>query len=121
MPLLTRRATDNLLRRIYETGGMTESMEADINRLRADFDEREGILRRYGEVSDAEDTDEYEYKEFEREDTRDYKAEYDALKQRYIDRFFEGDPAGAEKDTQLIVEEKEPEGNPEITYDDLFE
>lgn len=66
--LLSKTGIDNILRRIMETGGMTESMEKfkqvelDVARLRADFDERAGILDRYGETYDGED-EEYDYRE----------------------------------------------------------
>lgn len=41
MAILTKRGMDKILRRIMETGGLTEDMEKDIDRLRSDFDERE--------------------------------------------------------------------------------
>lgn len=66
MALLTKTGVENLLRRIMETGGLTEAMSDDIQRLRDDFDEREGILNRYGESYDGED-DEYEWREREAE------------------------------------------------------
>lgn len=50
---------EKILRRIMESGGMTEDMERDVERLKDDFDEREGILKRYGETYDGEDQDEY--------------------------------------------------------------
>jgi hypothetical protein len=78
-----------------ESGGMTEDMERDVERLKDDFDEREGILKRYGETYDGEDQDEYEYSERDdvniytpREEEKDWKKEYDDLKARYMDRFF---------------------------------
>ena len=55
MAILTKTGMDKILRRIMETGGLTEDMERDIDRLRSDFDEREGMLRRYGETYDGED------------------------------------------------------------------
>lgn len=66
MALLTKTGVENLLRRIMETGGLTESMSDDIQRLRDDFAEREGILNRYGESYDGED-EEYEWREREPE------------------------------------------------------
>ena len=41
MAILTKRGMDKILRRIMETGGLTEDMEKDIDRLSSDFDERE--------------------------------------------------------------------------------
>jgi hypothetical protein len=86
---------EKILRRIMESGGMTEDMEQDIERLRDDFDEREGILKRYGETYDGEDRDEYDYSERDginiytpKEEEKDWKQEYDNLKERYMNRFF---------------------------------
>ena len=92
MAILTRSGMEKILRRIMESGGMTEDMEQDIERLKDDFDEREGILKRYGETYDGEDRDEYDYSE--RDDINIYtpkeekKQEYDNLKERYMNRFF---------------------------------
>lgn len=93
MAILTRSGMEKILRRIMESGGMSEDMEQDIERLKDDFDEREGILKRYGETYDGEDRDEYDYSE--RDDIniytpeeKDWKQEYDNLKERYMNRFF---------------------------------
>lgn len=95
MAILTRSGMEKILRHIMESGGMTEDMERDVERLKDDFDEREGILKRYGETYDGEDQDEYEYSERDdvniytpREEEKDWKKEYDDLKARYMDRFF---------------------------------
>lgn len=95
MAILTRSGMEKILRRIMESGGMTEDMEQDIERLRDDFDEREGILKRYGETYDGEDRDEYDYSERDginiytpKEEEKDWKQEYDNLKERYMNRFF---------------------------------
>lgn len=108
MAILTRSGFEKLARRIMETGGMTEQMEVDVKRLKDDFDEREGLLRKYGETYDGEDRDEYEWAEREQElkydpqDTTvlaetsvnaiDYEKEYKQLRQRYLDRFFGKEP-----------------------------
>lgn len=95
MAILTRSGMEKILRRIMESGGMSEDMEQDIERLRDDFDEREGILKRYGETYDGEDRDEYDYSERDdiniytpKEEEKDWKQEYDNLKERYMNRFF---------------------------------
>ncbi len=95
MAILTRSGMEKILRRIMESGGMTEDMERDVERLKDDFDEREGILKRYGETYDGEDRDEYDYSERDdinvytpKEEEKDWKQEYDNLKERYMDRFF---------------------------------
>lgn len=95
MAILTRSGMEKILRRIMESGGMTEDMERDVERLRDDFEEREGILKRYGETYDGEDRDEYDYSERDdiniytpKEEEKDWKQEYDNLKERYMNRFF---------------------------------
>lgn len=95
MAILTRSGMEKILRRIMESGGMTEDMEQDIERLIDDFDEREEILKRYGETYDGEDRDEYDYSERDdiniytpKEEEKDWKQEYDNLKERYMNRFF---------------------------------
>ena len=95
MAILTRSGMEKILRRIMESGGMTEDIEQDIERLKDDFDEREGILKRYGETYDGEDRDEYDYSERDginiytpKEEEKDWKKEYDNLKERYMNRFF---------------------------------
>lgn len=95
MAILTRSGMEKILRRIMESGGMTEDMERDVERLKDDFDEREGILKIYGETYDGEDRDEYDYSERDdiniytpKEEEKDWKQEYDNLKERYMNRFF---------------------------------
>ncbi len=95
MAILTRSGMEKILRRIMESGGMTEDMERDVERLKDDFEEREGILKRYGETYDGEDRDEYVYSERDdinvytpKEEEKDWKQEYDNLKERYMNRFF---------------------------------
>lgn len=136
--LLTRRGMDKILRRIMETGGMTEDMEKDVRRLRDDFDEREGELRRYGEVYDGEeDIDEYEYngRVYEeridsndtseiftpREEEKDWKQEYEALKQRYLDAFTgRKDREEFEDIMEDTEEDVKRDGTPQ-TFDELLE
>lgn len=98
MAILTRSGMTKILRRIMESGGMTEDMEEDVRRLQDDFDEREGILRKYGETYDGEDRDEYEFSERDgtsiytpREEDKladDWRIKYEEMKKRYLDRFF---------------------------------
>lgn len=90
MALLTKNGYNNVLTRIWETGGLTKDMEGDLERLKADFDEREGMLRKYGEVYDGEDRDEYEF--IEKISNDDWKGKYEEMKERYKNRFFRGEP-----------------------------
>lgn len=141
MAILTKTGMDKILRRIMETGGITEDMEIDVDRIRSDFDEREGILRRYGETYNGEDMDEYEWKERDesqedsdrddkdiytpREEAKDYedwRGRYEEMRQRYLDRFFGGRDEGEEY--QEIMSETEEDvrrdGEPQ-TFDELLE
>lgn len=142
MAILTKTGMDKILRRIMETGGLTEDMERDIDRLRSDFDEREGMLRRYGETYDGEDMDEYEWRgrddesredsdrddkdiytpREEAKDYEDWRGRYEEMRQRYLDRFFGGRDEGEEY--QEIMSETEEDvrrdGEPQ-TFDELLE
>lgn len=124
MAILTKTGMDKILRRIMETGGITEDMEIDVDRIRSDFDEREGILRRYGETYNGEDMDEYEWKERDesQEDYEDWRGRYEEMRQRYLDRFFGGRGEGEEY--QEIMSETEEDvrrdGEPQ-TFDELLE
>lgn len=129
MAILTRSGMEKILRRIMESGGMAEDMEQDIERLKDDFDEREGILKRYGETYDGEDQDEYEYSGRDdiniytpREEEKDWKKEYDDLKARYMDRFF--GTSEVEEDFNDTIEETEEDvkRDGEVqTFDELLE
>lgn len=105
MALLTRRSMENVLRRIWDTGGLTPDMENDLKRLQDDFDEREGILRKYGEVYDGEDKAEYDWVETRtaaEAQSTNWEERYSQLKQQYMDRFF-----GSNRitDTDTVIED----------------
>lgn len=123
MALLTRKGVNTILRRIMETGGLSDAMENDIKRLQDDFDEREGMLKNYGEVYDGEDKDEYDF--VPRESTtleggEDYKSKYEDMKQKYLDRFFGG--VGNEVEDVMEEQEKDVKRDAEEqTFDSLFE
>lgn len=128
MALMTKKAMDTLLKRIMETGGLTEDMEKDIERLRGDFDEREGILKKYGEEYDGEN-DEYEFTENVSRETlsNEWEEKYKELKQRYIDRFFGGIEEGNEGEKgegeEIKEEQKEDikKDGEDLSFDNLFE
>lgn len=130
MAILTKTGMDKILRIIMETGGLTEDMERNIDRLRSDFDEREGILRRYGETYDGEDMDEYEWRgrddesreDSDRDDNEDWRGRYEEMRQRYLDRFFGGRDEGEEY-REIMRETEEDvsrDGEPQ-TFDELLE
>lgn len=145
MAILTKAGFNKLMSRIFETGGLSEAMEKDIERLKVDFDEREGMLRRYGEVYDGEDRDEYdwtpndEYRLEERdsgtegsmedtdevftprEEEKDWKQEYENLSRRYINRFMGGDVARIDEEIKNDTEEDVIRDGEKQTFEELFE
>lgn len=132
MAILTKTGMNKILRRIMETGGLTPDMEVDIQRLRDDFDERESILKKYGETYDGEGIDEYEYtgrdtdeiytpKE-EEKDAKEWRTKYEEMKARYLDRFFGGvnNDKKFEETMNETRENVERDGEPQ-TFDELLE
>lgn len=125
MALLTKSGFKSLLTRLWDSGGLTEDMETDLKRLQDDFDEREGMLRKFGEVYDGEDKDEYEYTARETSG-EDWEAKYNDMKNRYVSRFFNGEETRADGDaddfkTVLDAQEDDVQrdGSPQ-TFDDLL-
>lgn len=117
----TRQAYEELLARLMASGELTPDMEEDFRRLKDELDEREGILARYGETYDGENK-EYDWKPREeevvdtpKENTIDWKARYDEMKQRYIDRFM-----GRVKEENLRDLREDEGRKEEVVYEDLF-
>lgn len=118
----TKEEHENLLREIAETGGDTPTMLELLQKLRDDFDDREGMLRKYGEEKDRKDPvgeqqeDEKirnESKEDNAEDNgmrRDPmetvpKADYEELRRQYIERFFGGEPTKEERPREKTIDD----------------
>ena len=132
MAILTKTGMNKILRRIMETGGLTPDMEEDIQRLRDDFDERESILKKYGETYDGEGIDEYEYTgrdtdeiytpKKEEKDAKEWRTKYEEMKARYLDRFFGGvnNDKKFEETMNETRENVERDGEPQ-TFDELLE
>lgn len=85
--ILSKKGLEILLERIMSSGELTPQMETDIQRLKDDYDERMGILSKYGESYDGED-EEYDFIEREMPDYEGAIAERDKYKKAYFDRFF---------------------------------
>ena len=123
----TRRAYEELLSRLMASGELTPDMEEDFRRLKDELDEREGMLARYGETYDGENK-EYDWKPREeevvdtpKENTIDWKARYDEMKQRYIDRFMGRVKEENLRDLREDLSRGEDEGRKEeVVYEDLF-
>lgn len=132
MAILTRSGMTKILRRIMESGGMSDDMEEDVRRLQDDFDEREGILRKYGETYDGEDRDEYEFSERDgtsiytpREEDKladDWRIKYEEMKKRYLDRFFGTDEIEDDyfETMRKTREDVKRDGEPQ-SFDELLE
>lgn len=121
--MLSITGINKILRRIMETGGLTPAMEEDIKKLQDEFNEREGILKQYGETFDGEDVEEYEFKGKEVEASDEYKSKYEELHQRYLDRFFGGVKEGIDEDLEQeneMLEGQEEIDESEETIDGLF-
>lgn len=142
---MTKEEHENLLKEIANSGGDTANMLKLLQRLRDDFDEREGMLKRYGEERDKErpEGEEKEYdrlkeesKEDDKEDggerrgaygdrprgrneLRDYvsRDEYDRLKRDYIERFFSS-PREAEEDQDEDI--RKDSRSDKMSFDELF-
>ena len=121
MALLTGKGMETILRRIMDKSDIEdEEMIADIERLRSDFSEREGILKNYGDVSEGDD--DYEFIEKTREDGDGWKEKYNRLRKQYTDRFFGS--SDVKEDFEEImdetVEDVERDGTVQ-TIDELLE
>ena len=104
MALLTGKGMESILRRIMDKSDIEdEEMIADIERLRSDFSEREGILKNYGDVSEGDD--DYEFAEKPREDGDGWKEKYNRLRKQYTDRFFGN--SDVKEDFEEIMDETE--------------
>lgn len=102
MALLTGKGMESILRRIMDKSDIEdEEMLADIERLRSDFSEREGILKNYGDVSEGDD--DYEFVEKSRENGDGWKEKYNRLRKQYTDRFFGN--SDVKKDFENIMDE----------------
>lgn len=129
--MLTKDEYYGLLKKIMETGGLSEAMEEDIQKLKDDYDEREGMLSKENvsrETSTDEGVEENADKgtgelEVKGEETIDWKSKYDEsaknydeLKRRYTERFFSSGDEAVEEN----VKDTKRDGT-EQTFEDLWE
>lgn len=122
--MLTKKGIQKILRRIMETGGMTEDMENDIKRLQDELDEREGLLKKYGKSEyERDDLDEYDFEEIKHEDGYDteeikkWRDKYNDLREKYLDRFFGKEHEEIMRETREDIRlDDEPQ-----TFDELLE
>lgn len=121
---MTKDEHEALLRRIAETGGATPEMLDDIQKLRDEYDEREGMLKRYGETYDGENREredsapegrrDGDKEEVSREDI-DWRGKYEEIRKKYIDRFFSSPEKAKEEQEEDVTKDGES-----MTYEELF-
>lgn len=122
MALLTKTGMTGVLKKIMESGELTEEMEESIERLKNDFEEREGILGKYGQPYD-EEAEEYDYVyKTEPDETEDWQKKYSDMKAKYVDRFFGGKEV--KEDFEEIIDETVDDVKQDgeiLTFDELLE
>lgn len=118
--MLSREEVYDLMRRIAETGGLTPEMERDLEKVKDEFDEREGELERYRERYNGEDSSPKEKDKDDRVERSEYeklKDDYENLRTRYRERFWGRVSEDVIEDTE---EDVKRDGEVQ-TYEDLFE
>ena len=86
-----------IIERIADSGGLDDDMLSDLKKLKDELDEREGMLKKYGETYDGEDW---------RDRATRAERERDEIRKKYRDRFL----YGAEKKAEEVEDEKETDG-----------
>lgn len=114
--MLSKDEHENLLKAIADSGGDTANMLDLMQKLRDDYDEREGMLAKYGETRDGEDAEGKDEERTEGETKVDWRAKYDDLEKRYKERFFTTREEVKEEQTEDIKEDGK-----EYEYEKLFE
>lgn len=117
-----------LMGRIFETGGLTEDMEKDLKALKDELDERDGMLRHYGESADGE-RDAAPPSEIQKEEEeenwegqyREMVDKYNNLKERFKSNLFSPSDDESEfgpEDNQEA--DAEPDKYQGLTVEQLF-
>lgn len=109
---MTKDEVYALLDKAFDSGGLTDSMGEDLRRIKDSFDEREGMLTRYGEYKDGIWT---EFERVNKADFDDISTAYEELKTRYKDLVLNGP-----RDTLAEVITEEGSAPPITTFNDLF-
>ena len=86
-----------IIERIADSGGLDDDMLSDLKKLKDELDEREGMLKKYGETYDGEDW---------RDRATRAERERDEIRKKYRDRFL----YGADKKGEEVEDEKETDG-----------
>lgn len=122
MAILTKEEHEALLREIAESGGDTPKMLDAMQKLRDEYDERMGELKRYGETYDGENRDrrEDENREVDErmdgESKIDWESRYRDLESKYRERFFTTPREVKEEQKEDVIEDGKKK-----SYEELFE
>ena len=111
--MISERTYNSIIRNIIDSGGMNEDMTRDMEQLKTELDERNGMLRRYGEITDNEDGSAVFTA---KDDNENWRGKYEEMRKRYYDRFFGDD------ETEKTVEDEIPKSyeRENITINDLL-
>ena len=77
-----------IIERIADSGGLDDDMLGDLKKLKDELDEREGMLKKYGESYDGENW---------RDRAEAAERERDEIRRKYRDRFLYGEDKKAEE------------------------
>lgn len=118
----TLASVNKILKKILENSDLGEEISNDIEAIKTAIQDRDTILKNYGDLPDDEDLEDFEFVEREKEtDSNDeYKTKYDALRKQYVERFFGGKPEKAEEIIEDQIEDLEKDEKP-LSFDDLLE
>lgn len=86
-----------IIERIADSGGLDDDMLSNLKKLKDELDEREGMLKKYGETYDGEDW---------RDRATRAERERDEIRRKYRDRFL----YGMDKKAEEGEDEKETDG-----------
>lgn len=109
---MTREEHETLLEEIARSGGDTEKMAEAFDKLRAEYDEREGMLKYYRETYDGENKDKW----VAREDYDKVVGERDKARKDYYDRFFGDNASTVMRAQEADIKEDSAPG----TFEELF-
>lgn len=118
----TLAAINKILKKILENSDLGEEISNDIEAIKTAIQDRDTILKNYGDLPEDEDLEEFEFVAREKEtgSNDEYKTKYDALRKQYVERFFGGKPEEAEEIIEDQMEDLEKDEKP-LSFDDLLE
>lgn len=118
----TLASVNKILKKILENSDLGEEISNDIEAIKTAIQDRDTILKNYGDLPDDEDLEEFEFvaREKETDSNDEYKTKYDALRKQYVERFFGGKPKEAEEIIEDQMGDLEKDEKP-LSFDDLLE